>query len=228
MTQTPELPLVQRYSQARLPTEYGTFEVYAYREEGNPNEHLAIVAGEVGGADDVLARVHSECLTGEVLHSLKCDCREQLDLALRRIAESGRGVVFYLRQEGRGIGLGNKIAAYHLQQKGLDTVDANRELGFADDARAYHMVTAMIADLGIKSVALMTNNPTKVEALRRDGVVVTRREPHLIEPHPLNVGYLQTKAARMGHLYDLAGDEAVPAPGPLRVDYDPSALFDAE
>lgn len=227
MTLSPERPLVSRYSQARLPTEYGNFEVFAYREEGNPNEHLAIVAGDVQGESDVVARVHSECLTGEVLHSLKCDCREQLDLALRRIAEVGRGVVFYLRQEGRGIGLGNKIAAYHLQQKGLDTVDANRELGFADDARRYHMVTAMIADLGIASVALMTNNPTKVEALRRDGVVVTRRLAHLVEPHPLNVGYLQTKAARMGHVYDLDAD-AVPAPPPIDVDYDPSALFDAE
>jgi len=219
-------PRVARYSECRLPTEYGPFQVFAYREEGNPNEHLAIVRGEVQGENDVLARVHSECLTGEVLHSLKCDCREQLDFGLRRIAEAGRGVVLYLRQEGRGIGLGDKIKAYQLQQQGYDTVDANRELGFADDLRRYHMVKTMLEDLEVESVALMTNNPSKVEGLRAEGVTVTRRVPHLIEPHPLNLGYLETKRTRMGHVYDL--ESAVPASRPSDIDYDPALLLDAE
>ena len=209
-----------------MPTEYGPFQVFAYRESGNPNEHLAIVSGDVRGAHDVLTRVHSECLTGEVLHSLKCDCREQLDLGLRRIKEAGSGLVLYLRQEGRGIGLGEKIRAYQLQQQGFDTVDANRELGFADDLRSYHMVRQMLEDLEVRSVALMTNNPTKVDGLRRDGVEVTRRVPHLVAPHPLNLGYLETKRARMGHVYDL--ESAEPATSRDDVDYDPSLLFDAE
>lgn len=209
-----------------MPTEYGPFQVFAYREEGNPNEHLAIVRGDVQGESDVLTRVHSECLTGEVLHSLKCDCREQLDFGLRRIADAGRGVVLYLRQEGRGIGLGDKIKAYQLQQQGYDTVDANRELGFDDDLRRYHMVAQMLEDLDIRSVALMTNNPSKVDGLRRDGVLVTRRVPHLVEPHPLNLGYLETKRTRMGHVYDL--ESATPAPTRPDVDYDPSQLLDAE
>ena len=224
-----DAPLVERYSECRLPTEYGPFQVFAYREVGNPNEHLAIVSGEVAGEHDVLTRVHSECLTGEVLHSLKCDCREQLDLGLRRIKNNGRGVVLYLRQEGRGIGLGEKIRAYQLQQKGYDTVDANRKLGFADDLRRYHMVKQMLADLGVRSVALMTNNPAKVDGLRRDGVIVTRRVPHLVEPHPLNRAYLETKRERMGHVYDM--EQAEPAQAPASgadIDYDPGQLFDAE
>ncbi|MCA9601970.1 MAG: GTP cyclohydrolase II [Myxococcales bacterium] len=191
---------VKRYSDAELPTEYGTFRVYVYREIGSPFEHLAIVKGDVVGKSDVLARVHSECLTGEVLHSLKCDCREQLDLAFRRIASEGRGVVLYLRQEGRGIGLGNKIRAYALQAQGYDTVDANTEIGFAPDLRRYHVATEMLADLGIKSIALMTNNPTKVEALRADGVVVSRRVEHAVESNEVNRSYLETKRDRMGHI----------------------------
>lgn len=203
---------VTRYAEADVPTEYGVFRMVVYRELGTPHEHVAIVKGEVQGQPDVLVRVHSECLTGEVLHSLKCDCREQLDLALRRIAEEGRGAVLYLRQEGRGIGLGNKIRAYALQQRGLDTVDANRVLGFADDLRAYRVATEMLADLGIVSVALMTNNPSKVEALRKDGVVVTRRVEHHIEPNDFNRSYLATKRARMGHLFEIEQNEPDFAP----------------
>lgn len=201
----PALPLsdsVQRYAEANLPTEYGEFRVYVYREEGNPLEHVAIVKGDVRGKSDVLVRVHSECLTGEVLHSLKCDCREQLDLALRRISEEGCGAVLYLRQEGRGIGLGNKIRAYALQAEGADTVDANRLLGFADDLRNYHMATSMLADLGIKSVSLMTNNPAKVKALRADGVRVTSRVPTRVPLNAYSRAYLETKRARMGHMID--------------------------
>lgn len=193
-------PTVERYAEATLPTQLGTFRVVVYRELGGDKEHLAIIAGDVSGAEDLLARVHSECLTGEVLHSLKCDCRDQLDLALKRIHEKGRGVVLYLRQEGRGIGLGNKIRAYAKQDEGLDTVDANLALGFEDDQRGYHMAADMLQDLGIRSVALMTNNPRKVEGLESDGVEVTRREPHEIEAHDYNRDYLQTKQARLGHL----------------------------
>jgi GTP cyclohydrolase II/3,4-dihydroxy 2-butanone 4-phosphate synthase/GTP cyclohydrolase II len=197
------LPTVKAYSQAEVPTEYGAFRVIVYREEGSEDEHCAIVLGELSDQQDVLARVHSECFTGEVLHSLKCDCREQLDQALQRIAEVGRGVVLYLRQEGRGIGLGNKIRAYALQQQGADTVDANLKLGFEVDARRYHVAAAMLEDLGIRSIALMTNNPAKVDALRKDGVIIARREPMLIEANDHNRDYLRTKNRRMGHLIEL-------------------------
>lgn len=196
-------PTTTRYAEANIPTEYGTFRVYAYREQGSPHEHLAIVAGDVRGKVNVLARVHSECLTGEVLHSLKCDCREQLDLAFRRIAANGEGVVLYLRQEGRGIGLGNKLRAYALQEQGVDTVDANTQLGFEPDHRRYHVAAEILADLGVRSIALLTNNPAKVEALRADGVVVARRMEHEVESNEVNRGYLETKRSRMGHLLAL-------------------------
>ncbi len=216
-------PQVQRYSQCRLPTEFGVFDVIAFREEGNPYEHLAIVSGDVSGESDVLTRVHSECLTGEVLHSLKCDCREQLHLGMHHIARDG-GIILYLRQEGRGIGLGNKLKAYELQQQGLDTVDANRHLGFDDDLRRYHMVKAMLDDLKVRSVVLMTNNPSKVDGLRKEGIIVTARRGHLVESHAVNRGYLETKQARMGHVFDLDEDaEELPE---VAVDYDPTSLRD--
>lgn len=204
-------PDLVRYAEAELPTEYGTFRVVVYREEGASDEHCAIVRGDVRGRSDVLTRVHSACLTGEVLHSLKCDCREQLVLALRRIAARDAGVVLYLRQEGRGIGLGNKIRAYALQQGGADTVDANTLLGFDPDLRRYHVASAMLADLGVRSVALMTNNPDKVAALRMDGIVVTRRIEHAVRPNEHNRGYLDTKRERMGHLLSeaVAGERSV-------------------
>ena len=151
----------------------------------------------------MLARVHSECFTGEVLHSLKCDCREQLDQALRRIAEAERGIVIYLRQEGRGIGLGNKIRAYALQQQGADTVDANVRLGFPADSRRYHVAAEILDHLGIGSIALMTNNPAKVDALQKDGVVVALRVPMAINANDHNRDYLRTKNRRMGHLIEM-------------------------
>jgi GTP cyclohydrolase II len=194
---------VQAYSEAEVPTEYGMFRVIVYRELHGDVEHCAIVRGAVNGAQSVLARVHSECFTGEVLHSLKCDCRDQLDQALRRIAEAERGIVIYLRQEGRGIGLGNKIRAYALQQQGADTVDANVRLGFEPDSRRYHVAAEILDDLGIGSIALMTNNPAKVDALRADGVVVALRVPMTIEPNDHNRDYLRTKNRRMGHLIEL-------------------------
>jgi GTP cyclohydrolase II/3,4-dihydroxy 2-butanone 4-phosphate synthase/GTP cyclohydrolase II len=200
----PQASPLQAYSEAEVPTEYGPLRVLVYREPGQEDiEHCAIIKGDIRAQANVLARVHSECFTGEVLHSLKCDCREQLDQALERIAEAGRGVVLYLRQEGRGIGLGNKIRAYALQQQGVDTVDANLKLGFAADARRYHMAAAMLQDLGVSSVALMTNNPDKVDALRKDGVVVARREPMPIIANDHNRDYLRTKNRRMGHLIEL-------------------------
>lgn len=193
-------PSVERYSEASLPTRFGAFRVVVYKELDGDKEHVAVIAGDVEGAEDVLIRVHSECLTGEVLHSLKCDCRDQLDLALERIQQVGNGAVLYLRQEGRGIGLGNKIRAYAMQDEGLDTVDANLALGFEDDQRGYRVAADIIRDLGVKSVALMTNNPRKVAGLEGDGIRVSRREPHEVEAHEHNRDYLKTKQARLGHL----------------------------
>lgn len=197
---------VERYSEASLPTRFGVFRLVVYREVDRDKEHIAVIAGDVGGAEDLLIRVHSECLTGEVFHSLKCDCRAQLDLALERIQELGRGAVLYLRQEGRGIGLGNKIRAYAMQDRGLDTVDANLALGFEDDPRGYQVAADMLRDLGVESVVLMTNNPRKVEGLEADGIRVSRREPHEIEAHEYNRDYLRTKQARLGHLGNGEGD----------------------
>ncbi|MBX7191706.1 MAG: GTP cyclohydrolase II [Sandaracinaceae bacterium] len=196
-----------RYSEANVPTEYGELRVICYRErvlspvdgEASFKEHLAIVKGDLRGHDEVPVRVHSECLTGEVLHSLKCDCREQLDHALRRISSLERGAVLYLRQEGRGIGLGNKLKAYALQERGVDTVDANRMLGLPDDLRRFDIAAFMLADLGVRSIVLLTNNPLKVKSLRAEGVHVVRREPVRIEPNAHNVEYLRTKGQRMGH-----------------------------
>jgi GTP cyclohydrolase II len=199
---TPVSPFA-RYSEVDLPTEYGMLRVVVYREAASNAEHLAILHGDVRGAESVLTRVHSECLTGEVLHSLKCDCREQLDMALRRIVEAGSGVVLYLRQEGRGIGLGNKIRAYAKQEQGYDTVDANRVLGFEDDLRTYDVAAFMLADIGVTSIELLTNNPAKVTALEAEGVHVVRRIAHHTTPHGHNRAYLAAKRHRMGHLFDV-------------------------
>ncbi len=190
---------VVRYSEAAVPTEYGPMQVVVYRELNTPHEHCALVFGDIRGKSRVLSRVHSECFTGEVLHSLKCDCREQLDFALREIAREGSGIVIYLRQEGRGIGLGNKIRAYALQQQGADTVDANRMLGFADDLRQYEVARHILQDFSIQSIRLMTNNPEKVRALAESGFQV-ERVPVRIEPGAHNRDYLDTKRDRMGHL----------------------------
>jgi len=191
---------VVRYAEAEMPSRLGSFRVLVYRELDGEKEHLAIVAGEIEGAEDLLVRVHSECLTGEAFHSLRCDCRDQLDLALERIQSAGSGAVLYLRQEGRGIGLGNKIRAYAMQDEGLDTVEANLALGFEDDQRGYLVAADMLRDLGVRSVVLMTNNPRKVAGLEHDGIKVTRREPHETQAHEHNRGYLKTKHDRLGHL----------------------------
>ena len=189
---------IQRYAETLLPTTHGPLRCLVYKCEGGL-EHVAMVAGDVEG-DEILCRVHSECITSEVFGSTKCDCKLQLDRALERIARRGRGVVLYMRQEGRGIGLGNKIRAYALQEQGLDTVDANRALGLPDDARDYGVAAAMLRDLGVRSVHLMTNNPTKIAGLEAHGVVVSRRLPHVVDAHANAHRYIAVKGERMGHL----------------------------
>ncbi len=200
------------YAHTRLPTKYGTFDVRVFRDAAGA-EHLAISRGALDGGENVVVRVHSECLTSEVLGSLKCDCAAQLETALAAIARTGRGCVLYLRQEGRGIGLGNKIRAYALQEAGADTLEANRLLGLPDDDRAYDVAVDMLRGLGVRSVLLMTNNPLKLEGLAAAGMNVRGRVPCLVGLNPVNRGYLETKAARMGHLYQIAAvDDACAEP----------------
>jgi GTP cyclohydrolase II len=189
-----------RYAESEIPTRQGRFRVVVYRDCKDDTEHVAIIRGDVRGREGVLCRVHSECWTGEVLGSLKCDCREQLERALDAIAQAGRGVVVYLRQEGRGIGLGNKIRAYALQAAGRDTVEANLELGFAADLRTYDFAARILGDLGVHSVTLMTNNPEKIRGLEKFGVRVDERVPHWLPPNEHNADYLEVKREKMGHL----------------------------
>jgi len=214
--QPPETePLAERYAETLLPTAHGELRCVVYRAPGEV-EHVAMIAGdlssdEAGGDEPVLCRVHSECLTSEVLGSLKCDCKQQLDAALKRIADEGRGVVLYLRQEGRGIGLGNKVRAYALQEQGHDTVDANRLLGLPDDARDYGVAASMLRDLGVDKVALMTNNPAKVAGLEANGVRVVTREQHIAEaPSDKAIAYLDAKRDRMGHVLPESEQPAAP------------------
>jgi 3,4-dihydroxy 2-butanone 4-phosphate synthase / GTP cyclohydrolase II len=189
--------LVERVVSVRLPTEYGEFTATAYRETLNGREHVALVMGEIG--DDVLVRVHSECLTGDVFHSLRCDCGEQLEAALAAIVAEGRGVLLYMAQEGRGIGLLNKLRAYELQEQGLDTVDANLALGFAADEREWGIGNQILAELGITTMRLLTNNPKKVSGVEAYGLRVTEQVPIEIPPHPENVRYLAAKRDKLGH-----------------------------
>lgn len=185
---------------AKLPTPFGVFSMHGFEDTETGKEHVALSMGDVSSGEPVLMRVHSECLTGDALFSLRCDCGFQLEAALKAVAEAGRGVVLYLRQEGRGIGLLNKIRAYHLQDQGADTVEANEQLGFAADLRKYYMCQPMLAHLGIHEVRLMTNNPKKVKALTDMGVNVVDRVPLQVGRNPFNEGYLNTKAAKLGHL----------------------------
>jgi len=190
---------VERVGDARLPTVHGDFRIVSYRADDG-HEHVAIVEGEPSGAA-VLARLHSECLTGDVLGSRKCDCGDQLAHALRSIGAAGRGVVVYLRgHEGRGIGLANKIKAYELQDGGLDTVDANTAQGLPVDARQYDVAAAILADLGVRSVRLMSNNPAKAAGLVEHGIPVDQLVPVVVSSHPESDGYLRTKAERLGHV----------------------------
>ena len=195
--------LVELYAEAPLPTRHGPLRALVFREKATGKEHVVAVKGELRGQEGVPVRIHSECLTSEILGSLKCDCREQLEHALDLIGHSERGAVIYLRQEGRGIGLGNKIRAYALQARGADTYEANRALGFGDDLRRYDIAAQMLQHLGVKSVDLLTNNPKKIEGLVSGGIVVRRRIASTTASNPHNVGYLRTKRERSGHLIDL-------------------------
>ena len=191
---------VSRITCARIPTAYGNFQLCYYTNTHDNKEHLAFYMGEVSGASDVYVRIHSECFTGDVLGSRRCDCGEQLDLALQRIAEQGVGVLVYLRQEGRGIGLLEKLRAYNLQDLGHDTVDANLLLGHGADDRNYALAARILEDLGVVSIKLLTNNPLKLEALQAEGIIVSSRIALESEVHADNQHYLRTKAQRMQHL----------------------------
>ncbi len=191
--------LVHRVAEAKLPTQYGEFTVIAYKSTIDPDEHIALVKGDVTTEEPVLVRVHSECLTGDVFGSLRCDCGQQLAMAMRAIATEGRGVFLYMRQEGRGIGLHNKLRAYALQDQGVDTVEANELLGFAADLRDYGIGAQILADIGLRSIRLLTNNPRKVVGLEGHGLTVVESVPIVAPPNAYNSSYLQTKGSKMGH-----------------------------
>src|SRR5918995_1181927 len=191
--------LVERVTSVRLPTAHGEFAAVAFRETPTGKHHLALVKGEGAGQEDVLVRVHSECLTGDVFHSKLCDCGEQLELALARIEQEGRGVVLYLAQEGRGIGLLNKLKAYELQAQGLDTVEANLRLGFAADQREYGIGSQILADLGLSTIRVLTNNPKKISGIAGFGLEVVAQVPIQVEPNDENRGYLDAKRDKLGH-----------------------------
>ena len=187
---------------ARLPTRYGAFRVYAFQCPFTGEDHGALARGQIAGRERVLLRLHSECVTGDVFGSERCDCGAQLDAALKKIGKAPRGVLLYLAQEGRGIGIANKIAAYHLQDHGLDTVDANRVLGFPADLRSYKCAACMLRVLGVKSVRLMTNNPAKIEQLESYGLRVVDRIPLQVPATAANIRYLRTKKSRLAHLLE--------------------------
>lgn len=195
---------VWKYSETNLPTKHGTFRVMVFRNNFDQKEHLAIICGEIGNGEEIPVRLHSECLTSEVLGSLKCDCNEQLETSLAYIAKNGRGAILYLRQEGRGIGLGNKIRAYALQEAGYDTVEANHILGFDDDLRDYQVAAEMLKILGIHSVKLLTNNPGKINGMEEFGIEVKERIPIQIQHNHINKFYLMTKARKSGHLLNFS------------------------
>ena len=186
---------------AKLPTIHGEFRIRVFHEENTGFDHVALTMGDMNGPDPVLVRVHSECLTGDALGSMRCDCGEQLQEAMKRISELGRGAILYLRQEGRGIGLVNKIRAYNLQDQGADTVEANERLGFGADMRDYSICAPMLEHLGTRQVRLMTNNPRKINALKDLGINVVDREPIQADSNPHNVQYLSTKAGKLGHMF---------------------------
>ncbi len=201
--------LVERVAEAKLPTRYGEFVVIAYRSKVDPDEHVALVRGDISGDEPVLVRVHSECLTGDVFGSLRCDCGDQITLAMEKIAAEGRGVFLYMRQEGRGIGFHNKLRAYALQDQGLDTVEANIALGFDADLRDYGIGAQILADLGLHKIRLLTNNPKKVIGLESYGLHIVETVDLRTQPTPYNLEYLKTKQRKLGHLLEV--DEATEA-----------------
>lgn len=186
---------------SKLPTRWGVFDIHGFEDPFKGKEHIAITMGDCGSDEPLLIRIHSECLTGDALGSLRCDCGEQLDEALRRISQQGRGAILYLRQEGRGIGLVNKIRAYNLQDEGADTVEANERLGFGADLRDYSICAPMLNHLGAKRLHLMTNNPRKIKALEDLGFEIAERKPIQTDSNPHNAQYLSTKAGKLGHLF---------------------------
>ncbi|MBK6764877.1 MAG: GTP cyclohydrolase II [bacterium] len=190
-------------AEAYLPTRFGEFRIVAFSPTPDGKEHIAMVRGEVRGRAAVPLRMHSECLTGDVMGSYRCDCRDQLEAAQQFIGAQECGIILYLRQEGRGIGLANKLRAYVLQEQGLDTVDANHALGFDDDERDYRVAAEMLKSLGVESVRLLSNNPKKVSGLEANGITVTERVPHQLPSNPHNHHYLKTKARKSGHLLDV-------------------------
>jgi len=195
--------LVHRVAEAKLPTRYGEFTAIAYKSDIDPDEHLALVMGDISTEEPVLVRVHSECLTGDVFGSLRCDCGDQIALAMQSIANQGRGVFLYMRQEGRGIGFHNKMRAYALQDKGLDTVEANLSLGFASDLRDYGIGAQILAELGLHQIRLLTNNPKKVIGLEGYGLKVVETLPIITTPNPYNRDYLETKQKKLGHRLEI-------------------------
>ena len=220
----PDRVCVKVVAVARLPTRFGEFRLVGFWNNRDGKEHVALVLGEVVDGEEVPVRLHSECLTGDVMGSLRCDCRDQLTAGLETIQRLGRGALLYLRQEGRGIGLLNKIRAYALQERGLDTVEANQALGFRDDERDYAVAAHMLHSLGLRSVRLITNNPEKMRQLTQHRITVAGRIPHVIPPNEYNRFYLETKARRSGHLIDIEKErlpeqsdpvlvQGMPAPG---------------
>jgi GTP cyclohydrolase II len=203
---------------AELPSRFGDFQVVAFWNDKGQQDHAAFVHGDVVGREKVLVRLHSECLTGDAIGSLRCDCRDQLLASLERISRCDAGVVLYLRQEGRGIGFANKIRAYQLQDQGYDTVEANEALGFRADEREYGIAAHMLAALHVRSIEIMTNNPAKIEDLRRHGVRIEGRIPLVIPPQPVDRQYLETKRKKLGHLLDVEqlDDTSSPATGSAR------------
>src|SRR5580692_7007367 len=196
--------LVEQVEVVKMPTEYGDFDLHLYRSKTDGQHHLALVRGDISGRKDVLVRVHSECLTGDVFGSRRCDCGPQLHQAMRQVAEAGRGVIVYMRQEGRGIGLAPKIKAYKLQQQGYDTVEANQKLGYGMDLREYGLGAQILCDLGLKTIRLLTNNPKKVVGLEGYGLKITEQVPIKIKSNPHNERYLKTKREKLGHLLESA------------------------
>jgi len=192
--------LVEKIEVVKMPTDYGDFDLHLYRSKVDGQHHLALVRGEISGAKNVLVRVHSECLTGDVFGSRRCDCGPQLHSAMQQVADAGRGVILYMRQEGRGIGLAPKIQAYKLQEQGLDTVEANEKLGYGMDLREYGLGAQILVDLGLKTIRLLTNNPKKVVGLEGYGLKITEQVPIRVKPNPHNERYLKTKKQKMGHL----------------------------